>query len=857
MYRSSVLVVDKKSLTSEEIEKIHVDLTFPNPVYENTLTFSKFRPSPNIPKEINFYQEIDGKLILPRNYPLNPSYKITDKTCIGDPLRNFDFKGTLRKYQLDFFRTIDWRLDDICFACPCGHGKCLGKGTKVLMYDGSIKKVEDVVVGDLLMGDDSTPRKVLSLARGREQMYWIHQNKGISYRVNESHILSLKSRSTIKDSEIVDISVKDYLPKTRNWKNLHLGYNVPVEYKRKKNLIDAYLLGLWLGDGDSCHTTMTTDERDTELTDFYSEVVKRYKGQITYRTQPDNNSSRYSFVTPKGKRNPLLQLFKKEGLIGNKHIPEHYITTSRRQRLELLAGLIDTDGEYWNKNLCITQKREVLADGIERLCWSLGFRVKRSIKVVKGVGYHRLNISGKIDEIPTRLPRKKISERVIYKDPHVNSIEVVKDTVDNFYGFEIDGNKRFLLEDSTVTHNTTMGINAIYKYKVKTIVFVNTNFLVRQWTKRLKQFTTGRIHVLDSSKIDKLNIDDVDVIISTLDMFRSTLNKYPDDFDTFVATGRYSGKLEFINHLGLVEFDEAHRLGANEYEPVITSIPAKHRITLTATFRRGDGREKMLIYHFGKIYIMPNQFPNALYYGLDTELEFGHVIDKKEADKLKITELLDDYKVDYQEYKKYYEVFINWKQLKVIESEGNNKVKYKKHLDLLRTPTKTTILDNFIVTVSKRQRLVYKLLEQLLQEKRTVLVLSKRKNVLKVMHEMFSSRGYRSALVISETANGKEDELEEEMNQAQIIFGINQLAQEGLDCDNLDTVVTLHLVKDPEQLIGRTMRLKDGKKPALAIQCVDRFRPYLGIYDKSLTFAKNNADTKGLVKYETLIEEIL
>ena len=39
------------------------------------------------------------------------------------------------------------------------------------MYDGSIKKVEDIVVGDKVMGDDSTPRNVLSLARGREMMY--------------------------------------------------------------------------------------------------------------------------------------------------------------------------------------------------------------------------------------------------------------------------------------------------------------------------------------------------------------------------------------------------------------------------------------------------------------------------------------------------------------------------------------------------------------------------------------------------------------------------------------------------------------------------------------------------------------
>ena len=65
-----------------------------------------------------------------------------------------------------------------------GSGKCLGKGTPILMYDGTIKKVEDVMVGDLIMGDDSTSRKVLSLARGIATMYKITTIKGDSFIVN-------------------------------------------------------------------------------------------------------------------------------------------------------------------------------------------------------------------------------------------------------------------------------------------------------------------------------------------------------------------------------------------------------------------------------------------------------------------------------------------------------------------------------------------------------------------------------------------------------------------------------------------------------------------------------------------------
>ena len=75
-----------------------------------------------------------------------------------------------------------------------GSGKCLAKGTLVRMFcDGYvIKKVEDIKTGEMIMGDDFTPRKVLGTCQGRENMFRIKQSHGIDYEVNESHILSMK-----------------------------------------------------------------------------------------------------------------------------------------------------------------------------------------------------------------------------------------------------------------------------------------------------------------------------------------------------------------------------------------------------------------------------------------------------------------------------------------------------------------------------------------------------------------------------------------------------------------------------------------------------------------------------------------
>ncbi|MEL7222810.1 MAG: Hint domain-containing homing endonuclease, partial [Bacteroidota bacterium] len=151
------------------------------------------------------------------------------------------------------------KSDLIILAARPGMGKCLGKGTPVLLYDGTIKPVEDIQVGDLLMGDDSTPRKVLSLARGREAMYWVRQNKAMDYRVNESHILSLKKsrqEGRYERGEVIDISLKEYLDKSGKFKSNFKGYKVGVDFPEQRLPLPPYFLGLWLGDGSSSKSTI-------------------------------------------------------------------------------------------------------------------------------------------------------------------------------------------------------------------------------------------------------------------------------------------------------------------------------------------------------------------------------------------------------------------------------------------------------------------------------------------------------------------------------------------------------------------------------------------------------------------------
>jgi replicative DNA helicase len=172
--------------------------------------------------------------------------------------------------------TSGWQRSDlVILAARPGMGKCLGKGTKVVMYDGTLKKVEEVQRGDLLMGDDSTPRRVLSIARGRENMYWVKQNKGLHYRVNESHILSLKrsqNEGSYKNGEVLNITVREYLTKSDKFKSNYKGYKVAVEFPEQILAIEPYFLGLWLGDGKKPDSRIFTE--DYEIVGYLNDMQK-------------------------------------------------------------------------------------------------------------------------------------------------------------------------------------------------------------------------------------------------------------------------------------------------------------------------------------------------------------------------------------------------------------------------------------------------------------------------------------------------------------------------------------------------------------------------------------------------------
>ncbi|WP_375417604.1 replicative DNA helicase [uncultured Hymenobacter sp.] len=370
--------------------------------------------------------------------------------------------------------TSGWQNSDLVIvAARPGMGKCLGKGTKVLMFDGTLRNVEDVQAGELLMGDDSTPRRVLSLARGREPMYWVRQNKGDDYRVNESHILSLKrsrNEGPHRRGDVLNITVRDYIKKGPKFRSNYKGYKAAVEFAEKTLPIDPYFLGVWLGDGSSNNCRITG--QDSEIIDYLHEYAGQLNMQVTVGTAPDRCNS---YGITRGQQGGSLRQYSLQNelrqldVLGNKHIPQRFLINSAQNRLRLLAGLIDSDGHLdpVSNGYEITQKNYELARQIKFLCDTLGFRtslIKRKASIAR-IGYesevYRVRIYGDISRVPVRVARKKALPWASPVDWRLTGIAVETDGEDDYYGFEIDGNRLFLLQDCTVTHNTAFVVSAM------------------------------------------------------------------------------------------------------------------------------------------------------------------------------------------------------------------------------------------------------------------------------------------------------------------------------------------------------------------------------------------------------------
>jgi len=365
---------------------------------------------------------------------------------------------------------------------------CFAKGISVLLWDSKTKMVEDIKIGDKLVGTDGAMRIVKDTINGEDNLYTVTQTKGNSYTVNSKHTLLLKPthykkilihESHIKvswfnrtlmafkskklhyttdnyneilaqanqiieniDESAVRITVDTYLKLSDSIKKRLYGFKSQnICWKPQTVELDPYILGSWLGDGYSDGSGISGNDAEVD----YKSAVKQRNSTC-----------------------PLKDALKKYNLLHNKHIPESYMMNERSIRLKLLAGIVDTDGCLTNdgKRITIIQVNKLLSEQICTLARSLGFVVnmriikKLNVKVPncdKLKDYRdqcSINISGEhLSEIPTVISRKKCNDSKPNKDYFKTSIQVSFKEFGTYYGFMVDEDNEFILADFTSVKN--------------------------------------------------------------------------------------------------------------------------------------------------------------------------------------------------------------------------------------------------------------------------------------------------------------------------------------------------------------------------------------------------------------------
>lgn len=487
--------------------------------------------------------------------------------------------------------------------------KCLALGTMVMMADGSLRAVEAIRVGEQVMGPDSLPRNVLHTTRGESDMYRVRQSSGMDYVVNEDHILSVRRVESSRKGKMLasgewspryphlgdvhNINVKEYAAASAKFRVNFVGYRAGlIDLPSRPLELDPYIMGAWLGDGDSDGAIFTTMDREIvdELEAFAAD------NDMEVRTVADDERSRarryrvcekdrYIPGQKNAKKNRILTALKGYGIANTysckgrvrtlnksvKRIPEDYLLNDEAARLELLAGLMDTDGNYHSarRSMVIGLANEMLARDVKRLVDGLGFKTsihKRKTTAQNGfVGSAWIvTFSGSLDRVPCRIARKKaLPDKCNAKNHLLTYIEVIPEGRGEYAGFSVDGDNLFCLADGTVTHNShdaagfAVFLAANYRLKI---------MCARQFQNRISE----SVYTLIQNKIEESEFKNEFIFTKTSIKHKTTGSEF-----LFYGIARNLNEIKSTEGIDILWLEEANYLTKEQWKVIDPTIRKK------------------------------------------------------------------------------------------------------------------------------------------------------------------------------------------------------------------------------------------------------------------------------------------
>lgn len=387
----------------------------------------------------------------------------------------------------------------IVLGAATSAGKALKMDAKILTDSGWVLN-KDLKIGDRVCSIDGKESIVNGIfPQGIRKTFKVHFIDGRTIECDGDHLWevcgsALKNKSKVMKT--IDIMEKLKFPTYKN--RIHVPYFSGNYGVKKDFIVHPYILGVLLGDG--CL------QRGCSWTKLDMFIVDKINSLL-----PDkhfiSHGKKHSFcITTKSrnKTNKLLIELKNIGLWGTRSyerfIPEQYFYASMEQRMELLNGILDTDGtvddsgsvEYSSSSL-------QLAKDVQKLAWSLGFRCRMQTKRVflKGIEKrlaYRMIITGTNHHLlfctPIKKDRIKLQKRIqpltITKVEECGYAECQCISVSH-------PRKLYITDDFIPTHNTSMAMNLAYNIASadKKVLFLSLEMTGEELTSRLISAHTG------------------------------------------------------------------------------------------------------------------------------------------------------------------------------------------------------------------------------------------------------------------------------------------------------------------------------------------------------------------------------
>lgn len=821
---------------------------------------------------LTLYQETPDHLIVPREFwdPKDLPFPVLDGRPRSFPEADIrssivlDAQTPSETTQRDAVRAMRESRGGI-LQLACGKGKAQPVTTPVLTPRGWVP-LGSLQVGDQVIGSNGKPTEVLGVyPQGTLPVFEVTMEDGTSTKCCAQHLWFTQTPSDRRkesEGEVRTLTQIRETLRTRAGAQHAIPRTAAVEFEHAPPVYSPWLLGAYLGDGNSgIYAGQKRLQLHKESEAFHRKVWKHL----------DEEGSRYSVVKdPRSKNSTTNVLFQdsrpalwdaleKYGLIGvgskEKFIPKEYLHASVEERWALLNGLLDSDGSVLRTARSFSTSSPQLFEGFVELARSLGIRVtcerrqtyfthngKRRPGAPSWRAYLSHDIWGK-----GRYNRKQYIQSVLPAgEAECVCIRVAAE--DHLY----------VTENYIVTHNTVCALELAAQERVPTIIIVDNTHLLGQWKGEIEKFLTipGGMGIIGDGQFDWKK----PLVISTYQTLAQRAAEFPQ---------------EARHWFGLAIWDEAHHMAAPTWARTADLFYGK-RIGLTATPERVDGTHVIYDFHIGKVLYkdLTQELKPSIYFywtGLEVDPQDPLVREKVcDVNGELHTSMLSSY-------------FGEWQQRLDLIIEEVKKAERQQRKVLVLSYSIAELVNMFCMWSGAKSlytQIPYptekdvgekvppaqvdpKSLRRLFARKKEIEALlakatPQQVHPLKLQHaevcnrikahdvwekcELEYARRQRAflkkALEDNKSNAGlmigsiKVEERMKMLRNKQIVFAIMKYGREGLDEKSIDTVFVCEPMSQKnslQQLMGRALRKKPGKKTPVIVFFEDNIGPMMGM----------------------------